>query len=188
MTFWGRNPPQNQQKSTVKILSPLYPISAYCRRRSIVWIGSNLKTVPEDWLNLSQFLNWLLSRWNPEGYRCRSSCSNGLFFSYSRKPEHCFRPRPKSDFYTCKIREWIFEGLPFGSLGYLRETSRAREELILFLKTMQIFKIISVERKGLPFFGKHYSGGVMLRNGKVSRAIGRYIGSWKYDKSWHLGG
>ena len=100
----------------------------------------------------------------------------------------CFRPRPKSDFYTCKIREWIFEGLPFGSLGYLRETSRAREELILFLKTMQIFKIISVERKGLPFFGKHYSGGVMLRNGKVSRAIGRYIGSWKYDKSWHLGG
>ena len=95
----------------------------------------------------------------------------------------CFRPRPKSDFYTCKIREWIFEGLPFGSLGYLRETSRAREELILFLKTMQIFKIIPVERKGLPFFGKHYSGGVMLRNGKVSRAIGRYIGSWKYDKS-----
>lgn len=44
-----------------------------------------------------------------------------------------FRPRPQSDFYTCKISEQIFEAFPLASLGICRRLraracTRARQE------------------------------------------------------------
>lgn len=68
-------------------------------------------------------------------------------------------------------------------LGICRRL-HAREGMALeFLKTMKIYRIIQPQTNKTPPGCKCRSYGAMLRNGKVSRAIGRYIGSWKYDKS-----